>query len=129
MHKYFLLILLSSSGLSVLLPDTAYANTGLAIALKASAPDISGNWNVSAGNGRNAAFSFTQNSNKLKGVIRGLPFGDLPVSGTITNSGRVSFSGKFRGMKLTFTGTVSGETMSGTADMPMGNKGGWTATR
>jgi hypothetical protein len=129
MHKSFLLILLFSPGLSVLLPDTAQANTGSAIALKSSVPDVSGTWNVSAGDGRKATFSFTQNGNKLRGIMRGLPFGDLPVSGTVTNSGRVSFAGKVRGMKLTFTGTVSGATMSGTADMPMGRKGGWTATR
>jgi hypothetical protein len=128
MHKSFLLILLLSPGLSALLPDTAHAE--ISIALKASTPDISGNWNVLVNNGeRKASFSFAQNGNKLKGTIRGLPFGDLPISGTINNNGRVSFSGKFRGMKLSFTGDVAGAQMTGTADMPMGRQGNWTATR
>jgi hypothetical protein len=127
MFKSSLLVLLLSSGLPFLLPNAMATPT---IALKASAPDISGDWNVSVNNGEGkAAFSFIQNGNKLKGTLRGLPIGDLPVTGTITNNGRVSFSGKFRGMKLSFTGTVSGSTMTGTADIPMRKGGSWTATR
>jgi hypothetical protein len=128
MYKIFLLVMLLSPGISVFLPEAAHAD--FAIALNASAPDISGDWNVSVNNGEGqAVFSFIQNGNKLRGTIRGLPIGDLPVSGTITNSGRVSFSGRFRGMKLSFTGNVSGAQITGTSDVPMRKGGSWTATR
>jgi hypothetical protein len=33
-----------------------------------------------------------------------------------------------RGFKFSFTGTVTGETMKGTADLPIGRKN-WTATK
>jgi hypothetical protein len=60
--------------------------------------------------------------------MKGLPFGDMPIAGTISNDGKLSFSGKMKDMKFSFAGTLTGQTMNGTADLPIGRKN-WTATK
>jgi hypothetical protein len=78
--------------------------------------------------GRVATYVFTQKGNALTGTMKGLPFGDMPIAGMISNDGKLSFSGKMRGMKFSFAGTLTGQMMNGTADLPIERKN-WTATK
>jgi hypothetical protein len=92
-------------------------------------PNVAGTWKVSLGEeGRTATYIFAQKGNTLTGTMKGLPFGDMPIAGTIANDGKLSFSGKMRGMKFSFVGTLVGQTMKGIADLPVGRKN-WTANR
>jgi hypothetical protein len=137
MPKSLSLILLGSL-LSIALPSsTALAQTSNSApntkapndrATNAKTPNVAGTWKVSIKEpGRAATYIFTQQANTLTGTI-GLPVGDMPISGTISNDGKLSFAGKARGMKFSFTGTLTGQTMEGIADLPIGRKN-WTATK
>jgi hypothetical protein len=129
------LILLLISSLSPLLwhntaaaktPPVKAANT---VATSTKTPNITGTWKVSVSEaGRAATYVFTQKGNTLTGTMKGLPFGDMPIAGTISNDGKLTFAGTARGMKFSFAGTLTGKTMKGTADLPIGRKN-WTATK
>jgi hypothetical protein len=138
MFKSFPLLLLGSV-LSILLPGIAIAQTSNNSVpnakttnpqpTKTRIPNVAGDWKVSLGEeGRTATYVFSQKGNALTGTMKGLPFGDMPIAGTIANDGKLSFSGKMRGMKFSFAGTLTGQTMKGTADLPIGRKN-WTATK
>ncbi len=139
MSKSFLLLFIGSL-LPLLLLDTAAAKTyqgkptvaqatNTTAATNAKTPNVTGTWKVLLSEaGRTATYIFTQKGNTLTGTMKGLPFGDLPIMGTISNDGKLSFSGKMNGMKFSFAGAVTGQTMRGTADLPIGRKN-WTATK
>jgi hypothetical protein len=92
-------------------------------------PSVAGTWKVLLSEeGKTATYIFNQKGNTLTGTMKGLPFGDLPIAGTISNEGKLSFFGKMQGMKFSFAGTLTGQTMKGTADLPIGRKN-WTATK
>jgi hypothetical protein len=119
------LITLSSGAIaqapSAKVPNTKAANT--------QTPNVTGAWKVSLGEeGRTATYVFSQKGNELTGTMKGLPFGDMPIAGTIAKDGKLSFSGNMRGMKFSFAGTLTGQTMKGIADLPIGRKN-WTATK
>jgi hypothetical protein len=100
-----------------------------ATATTTKTPNVAGTWKVSLSEaGRAATYIFTQQGNVLTGTMKGLPFGDMPIAGTISNEGKVAFAGKMKGMKFSFAGTLTGQTMKGTADLPIGRKN-WTATK
>jgi hypothetical protein len=133
MFKSFLLLLLGSAfsiGLSgIAVAQTANNSMPNPQATNTKTPNVSGSWKVSLSEeGRVATYVFTQKGNALTGTMKGLPFGDLPIAGTISNDGKLSFSGKMRGMKFSFAGTLTGQMMNGTADHPIGRKN-WTATK
>jgi hypothetical protein len=122
---------------SILFSSVAAAKTPLVKATVAQSanttttktPNVTGSWKVSLGEqGRVATYIFTQTGNVLTGTMKGLPFGDMPIAGTIADDGKLSFSGKMKGMKFSFAGTLTGQTMKGTADLPIGRKN-WTATK
>jgi hypothetical protein len=138
MSKSFLLLSISLV-FSILFSSVAVAKTPLGKANVAQstqtadtttkAPNITGTWKVLLSEeGRAATYVFTQKGNALTGTMKGLPFGDMPIAGTIANDGKLSFAGKMRGMKFSFAGTLTGQTMKGTADLPIGRKN-WTATK
>jgi hypothetical protein len=138
MSKLLILLLLGSAT-PLLLLDVAAAKTpqvkpAVAQATSATAtttktPNVAGRWKVSLGEAnRTATYVFTQKGNELTGTMKGLPFGDMPIAGTIANDGKLSFSGKMSGMKFSFAGTLVGQTMKGIADLPIGRKN-WTATK
>jgi hypothetical protein len=52
----------------------------------------------------------------------------MPIAGTISNDGKLTFAGKARGMKFSFAGTLTRKTMKGAADLPIERKN-WTATK
>jgi hypothetical protein len=133
MPKSLILFLIGS--LSPLLwHDTAAAKTppvktANTVATSSKTPNVTGTWKVSVSDaGRAATYVFTQQGNTLTGTMKGLPFGDMPIAGTISNDGKLTFAGKARGMKFSFAGTLTGKTMKGTADLPIGRKN-WTATK
>jgi hypothetical protein len=98
-------------------------------ALTGTPPNIAGTWNVTLSEaGRTATYIFNQTGNSLTGTMKGLPFGDLPITGTISNEGKLAFSGKMRGMTFSFNGNLEGRILKGTADLPIGRKN-WTATQ
>ncbi|AFY91407.1 hypothetical protein [Chamaesiphon minutus] len=138
MSKSLPLLLLGSVS-SLLLSEIAIAQTpDLSVSnakvpkpatVSTKIPNVAGTWKVSLGEeGRTATYVFSQKGNELTGTMKGLPFGDMPIAGTIANDGKVSFAGKMRGIKFSFAGTLAGQTIKGTADLPIGRKN-WTASR
>jgi hypothetical protein len=108
---------------------TPNANAPNRQAIDTKTPNVAGTWKVSLSDaGRVATYIFTQKGNTLTGTMKGLPFGDLPITGTISNDGKLTFSGTRQGMNFSFAGTLTGQTMKGTADLPIGKKN-WTATK
>jgi hypothetical protein len=108
---------------------TAVDRAASATATDTKTPNITGTWKVLLSEAdKTATYIFTQKGNALTGTMKGLPFGDMPITGTIANDGKLSFSGKMRGMKFSFAGTLAGQTMKGIADLPIGRKT-WTATK
>jgi hypothetical protein len=132
MSKSFSLLFLGSISSIVLssmasaqAPNATVANATVA---NAAVPNVEGTWKMSK-NGDNIAPTYTliQKGNALTGTFKG-PMGNLPLTGTVTNDKKVTFSVKFRGMSLKFAGTVDGQIMKGVADTPRGRKN-WTATK
>jgi hypothetical protein len=138
MFKSFLLMMLGAV-LSLVLPGITVAQTSNQPvpnakttdpqATNTKTPNVAGTWKVLLKEeGKTATYIFTQKGNALTGTMKGLPFGDLPITGTISSDGKLSFFGKMGGMKMSFAGTLTGQTMKGTADLPIGRKN-WTATK
>jgi hypothetical protein len=138
MFKSFPLLLLGSV-LPILVSAVAVAQTPVTAdphvkavnpqATDSKTPNVAGTWKVLLSEaGRTATYVFSQKGNALTGKMKGLPFGDLPITGTIANDGKISFSGQMSGMKFSFAGILTGRTMKGTADLPIGRKN-WTATK
>jgi hypothetical protein len=70
-----------------------------------------------------------QKGNALTGTLRG-NLGKVPLKGTVTNDNKVTFSAGAWKVGLKFTDTVSGNTMKGVVDLPMGQgQQNWTATK
>jgi hypothetical protein len=94
----------------------------------AQVSSIAGNWKMSViGENLSPTYTLIQKGNVLTGTLRA-PLGDLPLTGTIKGN-QINFSAKFRGQSLDFTGTVSGKTMQGFADIPMKGRKKWTAAK
>jgi hypothetical protein len=52
-------------------------------------PSVAGTWKVLLSEeGKTATYIFNQKGNTLTGTMKGLPFGDLPIAGTISNEGK-----------------------------------------
>ena len=99
---------------------------------EAAAPaNVSGTWNVDVvtdQGGGTPVFTFVQDGGKLTGHYKGF-FGEAPVTGTIKGDA-ITFSIKvdLQGQEttITYTGTVTGDTMKGT--IMFGEMGGATFT-
>ena len=91
------------------------------------APNVSGNWRMSwtgrKGKQRQGTLELRQSGSKLSGRFDG-PRGSAPVSGSLDGN-QISFSVNARGREGSFTGTVNGNKMSGSAEQGVS----WTATR
>jgi hypothetical protein len=112
------ILLLIGSTASIFLSNVALAQ----------APSIGGNWKMSfIGEDLSPTYTLIQKGNGLTGTFRA-PIGDLPLTGTVKGN-QINFTAKFRGKSLDFTGTVSGATMKGLADLPMKGRKQWTATK
>ncbi len=94
--------------------------------------NIEGNWKMSIsgdGDNKSAICTLIQEGNALTGTFRG-PMGNLPLAGTLTNDGNLSFTAKFIMGNLKFSGTVDGEMMNGFVDFPIGKgRKSWTGIK
>jgi len=98
---------------------------------KAAVVDVSGTWNLEVvtdqGTG-NPTFTFVQEGESLTGRYNGF-FGEAPVTGTIKGDA-ITFSIKAdieaQPVTVTYSGTVSGDSMKGT--IQFGDMGGATFT-
>jgi hypothetical protein len=123
MSKSFLPILLGSAS-SILLSTVVLAQEPSPVS------NVAGNWTMSlAGQNRTMTYTLIQKGTVLTGTLRG-DRGNLPLTGTVTNDKKVTFTGKAWMASLNFTGTVEGKTMKGMVDLPMGRgRKAWTATQ
>lgn len=87
---------------------------------------VSGKWSGQYSGAYSGTFKldWNQNGSKLSGTIDLSTGGTLPVHGTVTGSS-IKF-GTVGGQAITYTGTVSGSSMSGTYNTP-GGGGPWSA--
>jgi hypothetical protein len=127
MSKSFLLFLLGS-GSSIFFSSNAFAQVSTLSAQHI--PNIAGTWKMSIlGENRSATCTLIQKGQALTGTFRG-QMGDLPITGTITTSKKMTFSAKSMFGTLNFAGTVEGQTMKGIVDLPMGRgRKNWTASK
>jgi hypothetical protein len=133
------ILLLLGSALLLSIDPTAAKNTPSKASIDRSVsaapttvkkPNITGTWKITMTEvGKTLTGVFNQKGNALTGTLKGLPFGDLPITGTIADDGKLSFSGSAKGMKLSFAGTLAGKNMQGTADLPRIGRKDWTATK
>jgi hypothetical protein len=127
MSKIFLLFLLGS-GSSILVSSSPFAQASTPAVEQI--PNIGGNWKMSIlGENRSASCTLIQKGQVLTGTFRG-QMGDLPITGTITTSKKMTFSAKSMFGTLNFAGTIDGQTMKGIVDLPMGRgQKNWTASK
>lgn len=119
---------------------TAKRKAAGASAPPASAPaqsgavNVSGTWNATvetqAGSG-NPSFVLKQDGENLTGTYKG-QFGEAPLKGTVKGSD-ISFAFKVdaqgQNLEITYTGKVSGDTMSGKVVLGSFGEGTWTAKK
>jgi len=89
---------------------------------------VSGKWSGKYSGAYTGTFKldWRQSSSKLSGTIDLSPGGTLPVNGTVDGSS-IKF-GTVGGPGITYTGSVSGDAMSGTYTTPNGG-GSWSADK
>jgi hypothetical protein len=122
MSKYFLPLLMGSAS-SIVFASAAFAQ------VPSQPPAVAGKWNMSIpGKNQTMTYTLVQKGNALTGTLKG-NLGKVPLKGTI-NDNKVTFSAGAWKVGLKFTGTVSGNTMKGVVDLPMGQgQQNWTATK
>jgi hypothetical protein len=122
MSKYFLPLLVGSVS-SIVFASAAFAEA------PSQVPNVAGNWKMSIpGKNQTMTYTLVQKGNALTGTLRG-NLGKVPLKGTV-NDNKVTFSAGAWKVGLKFTGTVSGNTMKGVVDLPMGQgQQNWTATK
>jgi len=96
----------------------------------ASSGGLSGSWSGQYSGASEGTFQLTwqQSGSDLSGTIAISDFGGtpIPINGTV-NGGKITF-GTVGGLAITFTGSTSGNTMSGTYHAPNGD-GNWNANK
>lgn len=111
-------------------PSTAAAtSTAPASTTTASAGDLSGTWNGHYGGAYQGTFvlNWQQSGSRLSGTIKlSTPPSTLSVNGTLQGSA-IQF-GTVGSQAITYTGSVSGDSMSGSYQTP-GGGGPWSATK
>lgn len=103
---------------------------GLAFAFAGLAADVTGKWALSTDTG--AAHSDTeldlkQDGTKLTGTYRGTG-GESPLRGSVKGDA-IEFTVTVGRSKMTFRGTVAGDSMSGDMSIPHVDEGRWTARK
>ena len=96
----------------------------------ALAQEISGRWSfiVELDAGRGApTFVFEQHRETLTGTYQGT-FDDAEVTGTVEGN-QIEFQFDLQGARVTYTGTIDGDTMTGTCDYVGVGSGEWEAFR
>ena len=90
---------------------------------------VSGKWSGQYGGAYSGTFKlhWIQSGSNLHGAIKlSAPANTLPIHGTL-NGGSIKF-GTVGGVAITYTGTVSGSSMSGSYNTPAGG-GSWSANQ
>jgi hypothetical protein len=92
---------------------------------------LAGSWSGSYSGAFSGTFklTWTQNGSKLNGTIHLNPGGTEPINGTVTGS-NIQFGTVGGSQVITYTGTVSGDSMSGTYKVKTANgsaNGSWNA--
>lgn len=97
-------------------------------ASSSSASGVSGKWSGQYSGTFSGTFALTwkQVGSKLAGTIDLHPGGTDPITGTV-NGGSIKF-GTVGGPAITYTGSVSGSSMSGNYNTPNGG-GSWSANK
>lgn len=96
-------------------------------------PDVTGTWEFQVETAQGSGtptFTFKQEGEKLTGQYSGT-FGEAPVTGTVKGN-QIEFTIKVTGQfdaTITYTGTIEGATMKGTAKFGELGEATWTAKR
>jgi len=95
----------------------------------ATAGELSGTWSGTYSGTFNGTFTlkWSQTGPALKGTIDLSTAGTVPINGAVTGN-TIAF-GTVGSTAITYTGTVSGDSMSGTYHVAGGGSGDWSATR
>jgi hypothetical protein len=107
----------------------AAATTAATTTPAASTHGVSGTWDGSYSGAYSGTFvlNWTQAGSHLVGAIQlSAPSGTLPIHGTLSGS-TISF-GTVGSVAITYTGSVSGSSMSGSYQTP-GGGGSWSASK
>jgi len=92
-----------------------------------AAPSLTGSWQVTwtarNGTGRQATLDLKQEGDKLSGSFQG-ERGSVPIKGSVKGT-EITFDVKMPRRKISFSGTVDGDKMSGTTEQGAS----WTAAR
>ena len=103
------------------------------VVVAGQANDVTGVWNFTVETAQGSGsptFTFKQEGEKLTGQYKGA-FGEAPVSGTVKGN-KIDFSFKATGAvegTVTYTGTIDGNTMKGTAKFGDLGDATWTAKK
>jgi hypothetical protein len=95
----------------------------------AAAGSLTGSWSGTYDGAYTGTFAltWTEASNKLTGTIDLSTSGKVPLNGTV-NGSAITF-GTVGSTAITYTGTVSGDSMSGTYEVAGSEHGTWKANR
>jgi len=118
----------TTSAAAVVIPTTP-APTSSAPASNASAADLSGTWSGHYSGAFSGTFTLTsqQSGSQLSGTINLSSDGSPKINGTVTGN-TIKF-GTVGSTAITYSGTVSGNSMSGTYTVAGAAGGSWSATK
>lgn len=119
----------NNTGATTTPPATAAPSVAPSSSPSAATGELSGTWSGQYSGTFNGTFTlnWTETSSKLSGTIKLSTAGTLSINGTVTG-GAINF-GTVGSTAITYSGSVSGNTMSGTYKVAGGGSGSWTATR
>jgi len=107
---------------------------GVAIVAYAAGSNITGTWNLTTETQRgtrNASMVLTQTGENVTGTYKGQR-GDFPIAGTVKgNTLNLSYKLEIQGneVEVKYTGTVDGDSMSGTVALGQMGEGKFTGKR
>lgn len=124
----------SGSHLSVVAPHSTTGSTGAPTPTTSSSPSatgtLSGTWNGQYGGSYSGTFvlNWTQTGSALSGTIKlSNPASTFPIHGSLSGTS-ISF-GTVGSTNITYTGAVSGTSMSGHYQVAAGGGGSWSAAK
>jgi hypothetical protein len=109
---------------------TSAPASATAAATAAAATGLSGNWSGQYSGAYQGTFAikWRQSSSNLKGIIKiSAPASSFVIRGTVVN-GTIRF-GTVGSLAITYSGTVSGNSMSGTYQVGGSTGGPWSASK
>ena len=123
----FTALVTTAAVLSLCTGQRAYASSTVAAQDGSASPTVAGKWKLSftdpTGKPKQGTLALQQDGSNLTGNYTG-PRGTFSVKGTVQGNG-ITFTIKAMGRKLSFTGNVDGDKMSGTTQTDTS----WNASR